>query len=395
MEIHDAVRADGGRGAPEEGTAGAVGEPAPADRAEHEHLRRLLGPVMASHVLSGDCDRVAGALVDTSVGGPEGYPEFLRRSEGYARLPERRRRLILDALARRWPEAADTPWSAPAEDRRAGLLRSVVLVGRGLPDLPLAAERAAYVAEAGEYDVLNPVVPFEALPAQELAEGRRLGAATIAALRRTVAFAEATDYLDGFVSDFVATLTDPVLDVGEAWAERAMAEDRFDARPLLAHALTVTGTKPTARWERDARAVLDASGDPAAVRDAVLDWLALVDRPRTLPLKPDSGPENANELYDAHNVTALRGLLWTLPLLPSRPDAPGVLGALVGSALRKVPGTGARSPRVAGAAVRVLARTDGGAAHAELVRLAARLVHRPTLKAVTKALAERGPAAPS
>ncbi|MFD9358869.1 DUF4132 domain-containing protein [Streptomyces sp. NPDC060031] len=214
----------------------------------------------------------------------------------------------------------------------------------------------------------------------ELAAGRAVPPAAVATLRRSALISYSISELHAAVGQ----LSDPVLNVGELWAEEAMADGRWTA--LLAHAATATAARPSARWEKTARALIaDTGAGPDALREAVTGWLGLVDRPRTLPLT-DTWYENQ---LDPYNANALRGLAWLLPLLPAHPGIPRALGRLVETCLRKVPGLGPRNPKVANAGVISLSRTEGEAALAELARLASRVTFKGTLKIIDAALEER------
>jgi hypothetical protein len=62
------------------------------------------------------------------------------------------------------------------------------------------------------------------------------------------------------------------------------------------------------------------------------------------------------------------------------------LAELAESVLRKIPGVGPRSPKIANAAVYSLSRLPGEAALAQLGRLAARITYRGTVTQLEKAL---------
>lgn len=219
---------------------------------------------------------------------------------------------------------------------------------------------------------------------RELAAGRAVPPAAVATLRRSA-------LISYNVSDLHAALGQlsgpPALNVGERWADEALADGRWDA--LLAHAATATAARPTAKWEKTARALVEGNdAGPDALCEAVTGWLALVDRPRTLELT-DTWYEKQ---LDPYNANALRGLAWLLALLPAHPAVPRALGGLVETCLKKVPGLGPRNPKVANAAVIALSRTEGGAALGELARLAARVTFKGTLKVIDTALEARAQA---
>ncbi|MFB6478479.1 DUF4132 domain-containing protein [Streptomyces virginiae] len=177
-----------------------------------------------------------------------------------------------------------------------------------------------------------------------------------------------------------------MLNVGEEWAERAMADERW--HELLAHARTAGSAKPSRAWEKRGRALLGRL-DGDAVREAVVEWLALVGRPRTVHLERGPYEQDVDNAFDPFNADALRGLAWLLSFLPPHPGAVRALGALAESALRKVSGIGPRNPKVANAAVNSLARTEGDAALAELARLGTRVSYKRTAKLIDAALETR------
>ncbi|MFJ9645258.1 hypothetical protein [Streptomyces sp. NPDC101206] len=292
--------------------------------------------------------------------------------------PAPARRRVRDALAGHFRTA-----DADTESRRH-LLALVALIGRGLSGEVLVAERRRQLDTVGVWWRTSYSAWEQALVDGELAAGRNLAPVVVATLRRS----HLSPYYSEGLAAVVPKLAGPVLNVGEAWADRALADgERW--QPLLAHAMTATAVRPSARWERTARSLCDAIG-AGPVREQVLGWLDLVGTPRTVPLVEEGGYEpDANAMWDPHNATALRGLAWTLAVLPPHPDSVPALGRLAEAALCRLEGHGALSPRVAGACVTALARTDGEPALAELSRLAGRVTHKPTRKLLDAALESR------
>ncbi|MFG3439025.1 hypothetical protein ACGF0J_17415 [Nonomuraea sp. NPDC047897] len=302
--------------------------------------------------------------------------DFLRR------LPADERRLLAEALADRYHSAAgDSP-------DRLNALTFLGVISHGLPEDGLSGERLSKLEVlTGQYS-FGYGMRFVSFAEAELAAGRQLPPAVAAAFRRT-----ALDrFSDPDVSAVAGQLTEPVLNVGEEWAERALAELSGLAapwRPLLAHATTATAAKPSARWERAGRKLLDETGADT-VRTIVLPWLGLVGRSRTLPFTKgpnalDPNPADHTYAYDPFNANALRGIAWLLSFLPPHPDVAPALGALVETSLRTVPGLGPRNPKVANAGVLALSRIDHHTAVDELSRLAAVVTHRGILKMINTA----------
>ncbi|MFD7027484.1 DUF4132 domain-containing protein [Streptomyces sp. NPDC059917] len=268
------------------------------------------------------------------------------------------------------------------------VLRLLQVVGADLPGDPLAAERTAELAKLGTQASVWSGGGAQFVAEHERAAGRALPAPVVAFLRRC----GLDTYGGAEMAALTRTLTEPVLNVGEAWAEQAMAEGAEEPwRALLAHAATATSAKPTVKWDKAALALIEPLGGDA-VRVAVLGWLALVGRPRTFAFTDVRYGPDPNLTFDSYNANALRGLAWILALLPAHPDTARALGALVETALKKVPGLGPVNPKVANAGVTALARIDGGAALAELARLATRTTYKGTLKLLGTALDQRAEA---
>ncbi|MFF0888364.1 DUF4132 domain-containing protein [Streptomyces sp. NPDC003456] len=349
-----------------------------AFRTPRSHTDRL-----RDRITDGDTGRLADealSVLGSSHGGwGRGRDELLDRLR---ELPDDRRRALLHALADRFARAGDD-----TEDR-CRHLALCALVSDGLADDPLAAERRRALDDLARRQTFWYAARFDVLARAELAAGRPLSAPVVAVVRRAA--------LDAYRADDLVTLarqlTDPVLNVGEAWADQALRDATTpDWQALLRHALTATASKPTAKWDKGARALLDTLGaDP--VRERILSWIALVGRPRTLPLDRREWEPDVNSAYDPYNATALRGLAWLLSLLPPDPGTARALGALVETSLKKVAGLGPRNPKVANAGVVALARVDSEAALAELARLATRVTYKNTAKLLDTALEARATA---
>ncbi|WP_052847546.1 DUF4132 domain-containing protein [Streptomyces avicenniae] len=254
----------------------------------------------------------------------------------------------------------------------------------------LAAERVRELADAAEDFLIWEWDGLGHLAHAELDAGRAVDPAVVAAVRRSLL----DPYHPILPSDRMQTLgkrlTEPVLNVGEPWAEHAMSladgpDDPWLA--LLRHLTTATAAKPTVAWRKVAAARIEAVGQDRVLA-AVKPLAALVGRPRTVPLRVryDRG---VNELFDSYNAVALRGLAWLTTCLPPHPDVASALGVLVEAALRKIPGTGPRNPKVANAAVLALSRIEGDAALAEMARLTTRVTARATARMLDGALESR------
>lgn len=275
------------------------------------------------------------------------------------------------------------------------LLVLLAVISPGLTDAPLVPERQALLASAGHR--LEADLDAVSLAQAELAAGRALTAPVVAALRRS----SVTPYVPESMVALGRELREPVLNPGEPWAEQVLADlpglgDGWTR--LLRHALTSSSAAtPPARWEKTGRALLDAlhprpgtadggGAEAAEVSERIISWLALVGRPRTVPLWPGVHGEDYNEIADRYNAPALRGLVWLLTFLPPHPETAASLSALAEVSLRTAKGIGPSDTKTANTCVRALSRMGGEAASAELARLAASVGHRATRKLVRSAV---------
>ncbi|MFJ4472214.1 DUF4132 domain-containing protein [Streptomyces sp. NPDC089424] len=263
--------------------------------------------------------------------------------------------------------------------------------GEGLFEGQPRDTRAALIRLAAEREMHHHTEHLVRLAELELAEGRDLPGEFVAVVRRSQLMLWNGSQQLG---PLVKRMTHPVLNPGEAWSDQALADisglDEVWQR-LLAHSATATAARPSAKWERTARSLIDAVG-PEALRQRALPWLSLVGRPRTQALVSTYYGANPNDTLDPYNANALRGLTWLLALLPAHAETARTLGTLVETCLKKVQGLGPRNPKVANAAVNALARLDGEAALAELARLTTRVTYKGTLKLLDTALDTRAQA---
>ncbi|MFM9555048.1 MULTISPECIES: DUF4132 domain-containing protein [Streptomyces] len=400
------------------------------------HTPRSLVQRARNRIAAGDMERLADEVMKAVFatrgywGG--GWTHLLDEVRG---LSQNHRASFVDAFVRRFHGLEQ------GSDARAGALGLLGMIGADPSGELLADERRAELDRLGRRVNFWQSGTFYVLAEAELASGRSLPAPVVAVFRRSAM----DSYCDPELVALTKTFTEPLLNVGEAWADSAMAvadaeretaaaqantehaitvsnaeqaitehaitvsnaeqaiteraltvssaehADRGHLHALLAHALTATASKPSPKWDDAARALVDALG-AERVRTTVLSWLALVGRPRTLPLERQQHEPDVNQTFDAFNATALRGLVWLVSLLPPHPETARALGTLVETSLRKVAGVGPRSPKVANASVVALTRIDGDAALAELARLATRVTYKPTAKLVDTALTERATA---
>ncbi|MET7745730.1 hypothetical protein [Streptomyces sp. NPDC005385] len=312
-------------------------------------------------------------------------------------------RAELVALWAEWHAHVEDDWTAEEFRRdldylRAELLMAASGVARGLGVDPMAAERSAQLALLGDQYVVGSSHRIWELADAELSAGRIPDPAVLAAFRRTTAAAHlpglrrthfAAVAAEPAVRALMQRWPGPVLNSGEPWAEQALEETAVLGEPwlrLLAHSAPATASAPSATWRRTAVALIGEIG-PDAVRAAVPRWFASAALARTVPLVGHPHlPFDVNTCFDAYNSHALRGLAWTLSLLPTGPDIVDALVGLIETSLDQRSGDGSRAPHVAEAGIVALALTGDSAARAELETLRGWVSHKGTLLRIDRAL---------
>ncbi|MEL6428421.1 MAG: DUF4132 domain-containing protein [Planctomycetota bacterium] len=191
-----------------------------------------------------------------------------------------------------------------------------------------------------------------------------------------------------------------VLQPGERWTDQLHADlarmdgsERETWLELLPLAFQANAARPTAKFRKSARPLIEAVGEER-FRERVARWLGAVPKGRTFPAAEDGSWWVRNTPQTVHdgNATVLRGLVWMLAFVPGS-ETPRNVADLLSTAVRKVPGVGPRSVKVANACIWTLgelAASDGEAlrmsALGQLARLKARVRFKTTLKAIAKAL---------
>jgi hypothetical protein len=157
------------------------------------------------------------------------------------------------------------------------------------------------------------------------------------------------------------------LEAGEAWSDVALADlKKLDKaadkawNALLVHCQNGGRGKFTERWAKEARRLVDGVGF-GALKEHLLRWFPLVDKPRTVPRIPSSDvyyePDYTNLLIPPH-VELLRGLVWCCGFREDAELARAVARLAV-SAYRKLPGKGPRLISLGNACVTALGMMPG------------------------------------
>ena len=155
---------------------------------------------------------------------------------------------------------------------------------------------------------------------------------------------------------------------------------------MLASCQTAGPGKPSAKWLKEARQLLESLGH-AEFKERILRWFPLVDRPRTGPRPRPQQWQQAphDDMIEPHHVALLRGLCWYSSLSADR-DLGRALAALAQSAYRKTPGKGPRLISLGHAAVAALGAMPGMDSVGQLALLKVKLKFIPAQKEVQKAL---------
>ena len=172
---------------------------------------------------------------------------------------------------------------------------------------------------------------------------------------------------------------------GEAWSDalntsltELPARGRAAWKDLLVHALTATASRPSEKWLKTGRKLIEGVGAETA-RDFLSAWLALVQKGQTIR-KPGAG-----DVIHEENATCLRGLLWLVPLLLRRDDLARTVSSVALSAYQKIPGVGPRAVKVGNAAVYALSELGSTDAVGQLAMLKVRVKFGTAQKEIEKA----------
>lgn len=178
---------------------------------------------------------------------------------------------------------------------------------------------------------------------------------------------------------------------GEAWANQAIADlearemERQAWTELLSHCETAAGGKPSGRWISAALSMLHRIGREA-LRERVLTWFPLVDKPRTESPQVDwRWTENWEWHICDQNSDILKGLVWCCGLHEDAVVARSLTDLAV-SSYKKLPGIGPRLVKVGNACVWALGNMPGMEGVAQLAILRVRVKFGTAQKCIEKAL---------
>lgn len=204
----------------------------------------------------------------------------------------------------------------------------------------------------------------------------------------------------GASSEKLDTLTDLIKDgatfflvPGEVWAD-AVNEDlgRMPMSskgawiPFLKNALNATSPRPSDKWLKTAKTLVEAIGH-GQFCEMVSRWFPLVAQGRSIAkLASYAGDtRGGSDTMQPENANCLRGLLWTIPLLPNSDKLARTIASVAFSAYKKVPGVGPRAVKVGNAAVYALSELASNEAVGQLAMLKVRVKFGTAQKEIEKA----------
>lgn len=153
---------------------------------------------------------------------------------------------------------------------------------------------------------------------------------------------------------------------------------------LLEECATANGSTPSARWLNALHTKVQAVGHDDFVR-LLNNTLPLVDLPRTVLAREHyrEFPVGGYSMLDS-SMQVLKGICWVSSQLRDK-AIPRMLGHLVLSCLRTLPGIGPRATKVANAAIWALSQIPGPDALGQLAMLRVKAKFIPAQKAIDKA----------
>ncbi len=181
------------------------------------------------------------------------------------------------------------------------------------------------------------------------------------------------------------------IEPGEAWADAALADlkkmKRAEAKAwnlLLLQCQQGGAGKLTSAWQKNVQPLTKTIGF-ASLKEHLLRWFPLVDKPRTQPIERQNAWEpDYNNLIKEPHVELLRGLVWCCGLQEDA-DLARALMRLAISAYRKIPGRGPRLVSLGNACVTALGTMPGLAAVGQLAILKIKVKFGTAQKEIAKA----------
>jgi hypothetical protein len=182
------------------------------------------------------------------------------------------------------------------------------------------------------------------------------------------------------------------LGTDEAWTRLlgatldAMNEStRASWNTLLLHGTQARSSKPSAKWIKDARTMIQAIGAESVspIVIAVLGEIGKPGKPAHDQVNALGYPPDPTQIHETHS-DLLRGLVWCGGLLEDA-TLPSAIGTAADVCFKKLPGIGPRAPKIGNACLWALSQASSEAAIGQLSRLKTRAKHASIKTQVAKA----------
>ena len=240
----------------------------------------------------------------------------------------------------------------------------------------------------------------KAAASQGLSERLRTGAALIQTFLRYGNMTADAHKLDAQIQTLLHGPAEDPLHTEDAWGAAILADwkampdpsQRGDWLALLTQTLAAEAAKPSAKWLKDARALLDTLGFQAA-QAQIATWL---EKYLTTPLPSPQPTGDGYGDYVEHqrlttlsneNYQAVKGMVWLCRLFDDGPTA-RLLGDVAVHSLKKIPGHGPKSAKVGTACILSLGAMSGHNPIVQLSRLKTRVTYQAALGVLDKVFNE-------
>ncbi len=180
---------------------------------------------------------------------------------------------------------------------------------------------------------------------------------------------------------------------GEAWTDALVVElgqlddpSRAKWQCLFTHCKTAKTSKPSKKWLKSARLLVDEIPEPQFV-DLLCGTLAAIGKAGAPQKVIEGGWIHYSDPTEIHTTYAdmLRGLVWSSSLLDHE-DLINAVGNAAEKCFQKVPDVGPRSPKIGNACLIALSSISSLYAVSQLGRLKSRARHVSTRKQIARAL---------
>lgn len=180
------------------------------------------------------------------------------------------------------------------------------------------------------------------------------------------------------------------VELGEPWAdmmhselENLPTEEQASWDALLEH-LPSTTSKPSKRWQKKARTLLEEVGEES-VRAGLIRWLPHVGERATMSFEGRPAWDALATIPGERNEELLRGMIW-LSILVSDETLSAIIGELAMACYKKLPNFGPRCPKLGNACIYALGQMKELSSVGQLWRLEQRIPYASAQRMITQAI---------